>query len=41
MIFYRTPINSAEWVSMIKTLQGAGLVFPIVDDEAIDLDEEE
>lgn len=35
MIFYRTPVSSGEWVSMVKTLQGAGLIFPIIDDEAM------
>jgi hypothetical protein len=40
MIFYRTPISSTEWVTMIKTLQGAGLVFPLIDEESMDLDEE-
>lgn len=35
MIFYRSPASPGEWMSMIKTLQGAGLVFPIIDDEAM------
>jgi hypothetical protein len=35
MIFYRTPASTGEWVSMIKTLQGAGLIFPIIDEEAM------
>lgn len=33
MIFRRTPINIGEWVEMINTLRGAGLVFPIVPNE--------
>jgi len=38
MIFYRTPVNSAEWAEMICALRGAGLVFQI-DRNADDPDE--
>jgi hypothetical protein len=38
MIFYRTPNNIGEWVEMINTLRGAGLVFPILtnDEDPVD-----
>jgi len=40
LIFYRTPVGVQEWVDMVSTLRGAGLVLhTLVDDEAVDLGE--